>query len=220
MSNQITVGIVDDNQNLLNQIQENIQILGTVKVIVTANNGQDLLNKLPNLSKLPEVLLMDIEMPIMNGIETTAIVTKETDIKVLILTSFDTDDKVFEAIKAGANGYLLKDSKPHKIITSIEDVVLGGAPMSPQIALKTLELLRNKTNDTETKNEPLNQDLSKREIEILRLLTEGKLYDQIGNLLFISQGTVRKHVQNIYSKLHIHNKVEAINLVNQKRWFK
>lgn len=136
MSNKILVGIVDDNPILSEQLKENLSVAENIEVVFTASNGEEALNLLPKLATLPEVILMDIEMPVMNGIEATAAISKETDIKILILTIFDTDDKVFEAIKAGAAGYLLKDSKPHRIITAIEDVILGGAPMSPHIAAK------------------------------------------------------------------------------------
>lgn len=217
MSNKILVGIVDDNPILSEQLKENLSVAENIEVVFTASNGEEALNLLPKLSILPEVILMDIEMPVMNGIEATAAISKETNIKILILTIFDTDDKVFEAIKAGAAGYLLKDSKPHRIITAIEDVLMGGAPMSPHIASKTLDLLRSKTTSA-NELQPHDYNLSDRETEILKLLAKGSSYQQIANELFISHGTVRKHVENIYEKLHINNKTEAANLVHQKKW--
>ena len=156
-------------------------------------------------------------MPVMNGIEATAIITKESEVKILILTVFDTDEKVFDAIKAGASGYLLKDSKPHRILTAIEDVLMGGAPMSPHIAAKTLELLRSKTTVNKEK-QPEDYNLSERETEILKLLAKGFSYQQIANELFISHGTVRKHVENIYGKLHINSKAQAVSMAHQKKW--
>lgn len=218
MTKNILVGIVDDNVALLEQLKENIIAAGNIDVCLTATNGQDALEQLASIPRMPEVILMDIEMPVMNGIEATAIITKETDIKVLILTTFDNDEKVFDAIKAGAAGYLLKDSKAFRIITAIEDVLLGGAPMSPQIASKTLELLRSKTTEVHNKL-PKDYNLSDRETEILKELVNGLTYQQIANGLFISHGTVRKHVENIYEKLHIHSKVEAVNTANKHRWF-
>ena len=218
MTKNILVGIVDDNVALLEQLKENIIAAGNIDVCLTATNGQDALEQLASIPRMPEVILMDIEMPVMNGIEATAIITKETDIKVLILTTFDNDEKVFDAIKAGAAGYLLKDSKAFRIITAIEDVLLGGAPMSPQIASKTLELLRSKTTEVHNKL-PKDYNLSDRETEILKELVNGLTYQQIANDLFISHGTVRKHVENIYEKLHIHSKVEAVNTANKHRWF-
>lgn len=217
MSNKILVGIVDDNPILSEQLKENLSVAENIEVVFTAANGEEALKLLPKLSILPQVILMDIEMPVMNGIEATAAISRETDIKILILTIFDTDDKVFEAIKAGAAGYLLKDSKPHRIITAIEDVMLGGAPMSPHIAAKTLDLLRTKTT-SKSELQPHHYNLSERETEILKLLAKGSSYQQIANELFISHGTVRKHVENIYGKLHINNKAQAANIVHQKKW--
>lgn len=218
MNKTIDIAIVDDNAGLLLQMEENLSDAENMKVLFTAINGQDLLDKLAIVSKLPQVILMDIEMPVMNGIEATAIVTKETDIKVLILTVFDNDEKVFEAIKAGAAGYLLKDSKPYRIVNAIEDIMLGGGPMSPLIAAKTLSLLRQKTVSN-TQPQPSDFNLSERETELLQLLVQGLSYQQIADNLFISHGTVRKHIENIYSKLHINSKVEAVNTANKHKWF-
>lgn len=218
MSNKILVGIVDDNTLLAQQLQENLSAAENIEVVMIASSGEDAIRKLPALSRLPQVLLMDIEMPVMNGIEATALITRNTDIRILILTVFDTDDKVFEAIKAGAAGYLLKDSKPHRIITAIEDVLMGGAPMSPHIAAKTLELLRSKTASTDQVQQPKDFNLSDRETEILRLLTQGLSYQQIANTLFISHGTVRKHVENIYGKLHVNSKAQAVSMAHKKNW--
>lgn len=218
MTKKIRAGIVDDNTVLAAQLKENLSATDHIEVVFTAVNGEEAISKLLHLPQLPEVILMDIEMPVMNGIEATAIITRETSIRILILTVFDTDDKVFEAIKAGAAGYLLKDSKPHRIITAIEDVLLGGAPMSPHIAAKTLELLRSKTATTTAEAQPKDYNLSERETEILLLLTKGHSYQQIANDLFISHGTVRKHVENIYGKLHVNSKAQAVSMAHKKKW--
>lgn len=218
MSDTINIAIADDNTTLLKQITENISEARHINVMFTATNGQDLLDKLAIQKQLPDVLLMDIEMPVMNGIDATAAVTENTGIKVLILTVFDNDEKIFDAIKAGAAGYLLKDSKPYRIISAIEDVMLGGGPMSPQIASKALALLREKITVDKTP-QPQDYDLSERETELLQQLVQGLSYQQIADKLFISHGTVRKHIENIYSKLHIHSKVEAVNKANEHKWF-
>ncbi len=214
----INIAIVDDNATLRLQLQENLMVSGEVNILFTAINGKDALDKLLTTKVLPQVILMDIEMPDMNGIEATAIITTETDIKVLILTVFDTDEKIFEAIKAGAAGYLLKDSKTSRILQAIDDLLNGGAPMSPHIASKTLEFLRTASN-TPKEMQPQDYDLSERETDLLRQLVQGLSYQQIADKLFISHGTVRKHIENIYGKLHIHSKVEAVNKVNAHKWF-
>lgn len=219
MNEPVTIGIVDDNTSFLLQLQENLALYTEVKVLFIAQNGEDALKKLEQCTKLPQVLLMDVDMPIMDGIVTTGIVAENTSIKVLILTVFDTDEKIFEAIKAGAAGYLLKDSKPHRIITAIEDIMSGGAPMSPHIASRTLELLRNTASQGKGMPTPDDYKLSDREVQLLQSLVEGNTYQQIADTMFISHGTVRKHVQNIYQKLHIHSKVEAVNKVNKYKWF-
>lgn len=215
----VTIAIIDDNPELLKQLSENLSVFEEVKILFTATNGAEALKALEQCEKLPQLVLMDIEMPVMDGIEATAIIANETDIKVLILTVFDADEKIFEAIKAGAAGYLLKDSKPHRIVSAIEDIMEGGAPMSPHIASRTLQLLRDSANKHELHPKPADYKLSERETELLQLLVEGNTYQQIADSIFISHGTVRKHVQNIYGKLHIHSKVEAVNTANKYQWF-
>ena len=219
MNETVSIGIVEDNAGFLMQLTENLLQFPEVSVVFTASNGKQALECLEKCTKMPQVILMDIEMPVMEGIEATSIITENTDIKVLILTVFDTDEKIFEAIKAGAAGYLLKDSKPHRIMTAIEDIMTGGAPMSPHIASRTLELLRNASGNN--KNMPTMDDynLSEREIQLLQLLVEGNTYQQIADTIFISHGTVRKHIENIYNKLHIHSKVEAVNKAHKYNWF-
>lgn len=218
MTSPITIAIVDDNAELLAQVAQNLSAFAEVKLAFTASNGVDALKKLETCHRLPQVMLMDIEMPVMDGIEATRVITTETEIKVLMLTVFDADAKIFEAIKAGAAGYLLKDSKPHKIISAIEDVVNGGSAMSPTIAAKTLQLLRATTTSPAYPT-PGDYNLSDREAELLQRLVEGGTYQQIADGMFISHGTVRKHVENIYHKLHIHSKVEAVNTANKYKWF-
>ncbi|MFN8242741.1 MAG: response regulator transcription factor [Ferruginibacter sp.] len=219
MPDKIKIAIVDDNSVLLHQLSENLSAAGIIDVLFTASNGSDLMSKLVHAEKLPDLILMDIEMPVMNGIEATKVITQETGIKVLILTVFDNDDKIFEAIKAGASGYLLKDSKSIRIVNAIEDVMDGGAPMSPHIASKTLALLRNNGLTSESVENPADYNLSERECQLLELLVSGLTYKQIGEKLFISHGTVRKHIENIYGKLRIHTKLEAVNKAQKNNWF-
>jgi len=149
-------------------------------------------------------------MPVMDGIKATEIIhNKYPQIKIIMLTVHDADELIFNAIKAGASGYLLKKINPEKLHHCIVEVINGSAPMSPSIALKTLKLLRNPSalnNDIKGKN----KSLSKRETEILEQLSKGLNYNLIADNLFISTGTVRKHIENIYKKLQVHNKLEAV----------
>lgn len=214
------IAIVEDNELLRQQLCDSISVSGDVNVVFSAANGKEALRKMALCEKLPDVILMDIEMPEMDGVEATRIISKETQVKILILTVFDDSNKIFEAIKAGAAGYLLKDSKPQRILMAIEDVLMGGAPMSPQIATKTLNILRESAGEKQRTPQPADYNLSDREVDVLELLVQGLSYKQIGESMFISTGTVRKHVENVYHKLHIHSKTAAAHKANQLNWFK
>ena len=153
---------------------------------------------------------MDIEMPKMNGIEATGFVKqKYPQIKIIMLTVFDNDENIFNAIKAGADGYLLKEVNPKDLHQGILDTMNGGATMTPSIAMKTLKLFRNPI-DFESVGDCDDIKLTAREVEVLEQLSKGLKYNAIADNLFLSIGTIRKHVENIYAKLQVHNKLEAI----------
>ena len=225
---KITIAIVDDNLQNRFSLAERINYAEEVDLLFTSTDGADFLDKmkkcLPN--ELPQVVLMDIEMPRLDGIKTIRLgKTLYPDVKYLILTVFDDDEKIFEAIKAGASGYLLKDEKIPVIIDWIQELVeIGGVPMSPRIARKAMNLLINtagKPSKELTENTSFIQDeLSYREIEVLKLLVEGFDYKATAEKLFLSTHTVRKHIANIYTKLHITSKAQAIKLTNQNNMFK
>ncbi|MBA4852550.1 response regulator transcription factor [Emticicia sp. BO119] len=216
----IKIGIVDDNPTLLKNISRNLSIYEELHIDFTAISGRDALRKLNEHT--PDVLLMDIEMPLMDGIETTReIKTRFPDQKIMMLTVSDREDKIFEAIKAGATGYLLKEERPSKILASIEELMEGGAPMSPAIAAKTLEILRKQqVNDTYIQNteSPATFNLTKREIEVIENIASGLTYSQIALKLFISTKTTRKHIENIYLKLQVHSKLEVVQLAQKNKW--
>ena len=157
-----------------------------------------------------DLLLMDIEMPNLNGIEATKLVKqKYPQIKIVMLTVFDNDENIFNAIKAGADGYLLKDVNPHVLFNGIVETMNGGAAMNPSIALKTLKLLRNPVDfNSDVEKEKI--ELTPREIEVLEQLAQGLSYTIIAENLFLSPSTVRKHIENIYTKLQVHSKLEAV----------
>ena len=205
----IKIGIVDDNSFLIQTAQEKLSFFDDFSVKLTAVNGLNLLEKLEVNHNL-DLILMDIEMPKMNGIEATNIVKqKYPHIKIIMLTVFDNDENIFKSIKAGADGYLLKEVNPKDLQNGIIETMNGGATMTPSIALKTLKLFRNPIDfETNINSEEFN--LTNREIEVLEQLSKGLTYNTIADHLFLSLGTVRKHVENIYTKLQVHNKLEAI----------
>jgi len=205
----IKVALVDDNSFLRYTILEKLQFFDDISCKFVAENGKDLLVKITQNTTV-ELILMDIEMPQMNGIDATAELKRlYPHIKIIMLTVFDNDEHIFRAIKAGADGYLLKDITPDELYKAIIDTMNGGASMTPSIALKTLRMFRQPV-DFEIEHDNSDLKLTEREINVLEQLATGIKYDQIAANLFVSTGTIRKHVENIYSKLQVHNKLEAI----------
>ena len=153
-----------------------------------------------------DVILMDIDMPGLNGIEATALIkSHHPEINVLILTSYDDSVKIFDALQSGATGYLLKKTTPAKILEAITEVSQGGAPMNASIARRVLEFFSEKKNIAEN-----GYDLSSREKDVLGCLVKGDSYKMIAANCFISMGTVCTHISNIYKKLHVNSKSEAV----------
>lgn len=211
---KIKIALTEDNPNLARSIKENLSICEGVELLFVAQNGKDLLQKISQ--SVPDIILMDINMPVMDGIEATRKVKYHfPDIKIIMLTVFDEDEKIFQSILAGATGYLLKDEKTGKILAAIEDAMEGGAPMSSSIALKTLQLIRGKNTKAPIDKNDFN--LTKREIEILEFVSKGNSYTTIADILFSSPKTVRKHIENIYSKMQVHNKMEAVRMATDKK---
>ncbi len=177
-------------------------------------SGAHLLDRLEEDHNV-DVILMDINMPELDGISATEKVKQlYPQLKVIMSTVFDEEDYILKAIMAGANGYLLKDEKPGKIHASIAEVLEGGALMSAAIAAKALGLIRYGSQKTES---PIDYGLTNRETQILEQLAAGRNYQEIAENLFISPSTVRKHIENIYQKLQVHNKVEAVQLALRHR---
>ncbi|MCU0345305.1 MAG: response regulator transcription factor [Saprospiraceae bacterium] len=203
------VHITEDIARLAKMMRENLELSPDFKVTGIAVNGQDLLNQLPALPSLPDIVLMDIQMPVLDGIAATAALkARHPQVKVVMATVFDDEENIFNAILAGADGYLLKDEPPQVLHRALQEVMEGGAPMSPAIARKALSLLRK--NPVAPTPAAADHDLTDREIELLEQLSKGLRYEQVGQNLHISTGTVRKHIENIYRKLQVHNKMEAV----------
>lgn len=203
------ISIVDDNTFLILAIKEKLSFFPDLDFRFSALNGQEIVDKLEE-NQAVDLILMDIEMPVMNGIQaTTEIKKRYPHIKIVMLTVFDNDENIFNAIKAGADGYLLKETKPEELHQGIVDTMNGGAAMNPSIAIKTLRLLRNPMVNIDS-NDKEKIRLTDRETEVLEQLAKGLSYSIIADNLIISPGTVRKHIENIYKKLQVHNKIEAI----------
>jgi len=203
----IKIAIAEDITKLAEALQEKIEFGVEFKVSSISSNGKELIERLEKKHSI-DVIIMDINMPEMNGIQATEIITSRwPNIKVIMSTVFDDDKNIFDAIMAGASGYMLKDEPPVKVHRAIYEALEGGAPMSPMIAKKALSLLRNGVPQQEVSED---YELTKRELEVLEQIAKGLSYDQISSNLFISYGTARKHVENIYKKMKVHNKIEAI----------
>jgi DNA-binding NarL/FixJ family response regulator len=223
MMKKITVGIVDDKSQNRLLFTERLNFSDEIQVVMTATDGNDFLDQMKKMDfqQRPSVILMDVEMAGMDGI--VAVHTGKIlypDVHFLMLTVFDDDDKIFEAIKAGADGYILKNEKVSSIIDCIIQLSeSGSAPMSPRIARKTLDMLMNASIPKMEKEDKEKNDyaLSDREMEILRLTIDGYNYKQIATKLFLSSNTVKKHIANIYHKLHVTSKAQAIKIATKSR---
>lgn len=213
------IAIVDDKSQNRLSLSEKITYSGEVEIVFMARNGQDCLEQLKALpaAQHPQLILMDIDMPVMDGIEAVrACHTLYEHIKYVMLTVFDDDDKLFDAIRAGADGYLLKEEKIDTIINAIREVIeQQGAPMSPSIARKALNLLAGGRKE----DKEVATNLSDRELEILQGLVNGHDYKKIAADLFISPFTVRTHITNIYGKLQVFSKVQAVKMAIRNKWF-
>ncbi len=212
----IKILVVEDNFFLQKALEEKLSVFSDVVIKETAQNGEEAIAILEE-NHVVDLILMDIEMPKMNGIKATEIIkTKFPQIKIVMITVFDNDDNVFNAIKAGADGYLLKETKGEKIYEAIVETLNGGAAMSPSIAMKTLKLLKNPQLLEDVESTEL-VELSVREIEVLEQLSKGLKNAAIAENLFISFSTVKKHIENIYKKLQAHNRIELIQKAKQNK---
>jgi DNA-binding NarL/FixJ family response regulator len=209
---EIKVAVFEDNRQLRESLCQLIDSTLEFECTGAFADADHLERKI--ITSKPDVVMMDIDMPGINGIDAVNIIhEKFPAIRVLMQTVFDDNDKIFAAIRAGASGYILKKVMPAKIIEAIRETFQGGAPMTPSIAEKVLNMFRIQTQQTQAEK----IDLSEREKEILTLLVKGKSYKMIAADCFISIDTVNSHIKNIYEKLHVHSKSEAVvKAINQK----
>ncbi|MBI9050580.1 MAG: response regulator transcription factor [Anaerolineaceae bacterium] len=217
MTKPIRLLITDDHAIVRKGIHALINTVQDIILVGEAENGQQALEMCTSLK--PDIVLMDLVMPVMNGIEAILEIKKICpDMPILVLTSFSGDDKVFPAIKAGAMGYLLKDSAPEELMEAIYQVVRGEPSLHPTIAQKLLHELMNMDEDDSKEQRRKNQfnipgqaeSLTDREVEILKLVARGLSNRQISEQLIISEATVRSHVSNILAKLHLASRTQAV----------
>jgi DNA-binding NarL/FixJ family response regulator len=200
----IKVAIVEDNQVLAKSMEQLFNQTPDIRCVVSIKN---LLNVVSVFQKAkPDVVLMDIGLPDISGIEGVRTLKNNFDhMQILMFTVFDDDDKIFEAIREGASGYLLKKSRPQEIIDAIRDLNEGGSPMSPSVARRVIQFFQA--------GPPLKEEdfqLTTREKEILFALVDGLSYKKIADKYYLSVHTIRKHISNIYEKLHVHSKSQAV----------
>jgi len=204
----ISVAIVEDNNDIRYALEQIIDMADGYTLAGSCVNGEEAIINIPLFK--PQIVLMDINLGGINGIEVVRILKEELpDILFMMCTVYEEDEKIFEALSAGASGYVLKKTAPDKLLDAIKELYEGGAPMSSQIARKVVKTFQNK-NTSVASIDSLGV-LSKREKEILEMLSKGLLYKEIAEQLFISPQTVRKHVYHIYEKLHVGNRIEAVN---------
>jgi DNA-binding NarL/FixJ family response regulator len=200
--------IIEDNTAIRKGFFDILETIARYQVISQYSNAEDALANLTN--DKPDVVLMDIELPKMNGIDATLIIKKALPkCIVLIITVHEKSEKVFQSLCAGAGGYIIKNSDINTIVQDIDEALAGGAPMSLSIARMVVKSFQSQ-NDS---------PLSARETEILQSIAEGKSYSKIALDLFIAKETVRSHIKNIYRKLEVNSKAEALEVASSNKWF-
>jgi DNA-binding NarL/FixJ family response regulator len=199
------IGIVEDNKKIRDLIQRYLDMQKNLQCPVAVDSVEEMLDYLEKHQK-PEVILMDIQLPGMSGIKGMEVIkSKYPEIEIIMLTVYHDSHKIFDSLKAGASGYLLKHTSLPEIKESIENLLKGGAPMSPQIARKVISHFNE---EAPKKNE--NSMLTNREQDIVNGLVDGLSYKMIADRFDISIDTVRAHIRNIYKKLHVNSKAEVI----------
>jgi DNA-binding NarL/FixJ family response regulator len=202
--------------------EDNPQLREGLCMLINGTDGYEVLGAYKNCNDIaaqvdelrPDVILMDIDMPGTDGIEGLKVVrSRNMEVKILMLTVFDDNKNVFEAIKSGANGYVLKKTPPARLLEYIHDAQQGGAPMTSSVAAQVLKMF------SEVNHPAPSHNLSEREMEVLQLLVNGYSYKMIASEMFIAIDTVRSHIKNIYEKLHVNSKSEAVAKAFKDRIF-
>jgi len=208
------IAIFDDNRNIRKSIVSLLATEPSFEVVGVFENANNCLQNISSSS--PDVILMDIQMPGINGVEAVSMIKKQIpQVDILIQTVFEDDDYIFDAISAGASGYVLKGHLSSRLITSIKELKEGGSPMSPEIARRVLNLMQQ--GFPIKRNPNLSYNLTARELQVLACIVDGLSYKMVGYELNISYETVRSHIKKIYEKLHVGSLTEVVaKAINQR----
>lgn len=209
LGDQVRLMIVDDHPVYRHGLRAILDVERDIETVAEASNGTEAVTKAAEL--LPDVILMDVKMRGMNGPETTRqIKAAHPSVQIIGLSGYDDEECVFEMIKAGAIGYLLKDSAPAQLVQAIRDAAKGGSQLDPSIARKVLKEFAQLASMQDQKRVDLYDGLSARELEVLKSIAMGRSNREVASDLCISERTVENHVRNIYQKLHIRDRSQAI----------
>lgn len=209
---KLTVAIVEDDKEISNFLQQIISSVEDFALLGAFDSVESFEKKLPEL--LPDVVLLDIGLPGRSGMDFLTDAKKLSgSSQYLMCTVFDDEEKIFECLKRGATGYIVKSSSPEAIVAAVRDIAVGGSPMSATIARKVVGAFRGTQESSEL------DQLTAREREILLLLDEGLRYKEIAEKIFLSVETVRTHIRNIYIKLQVQSRTEALNKLHPKKFF-
>lgn len=206
---KIKVMIADDQRLMREGLKTILDLEEDLTVVQLAENGRDALNKIADAQ--PDVVLMDIRMPVMDGVECTGIIRQQyPDVRVLILTTFDDDEFIIEALKSGAVGYILKDLSSEKLVGAIRDAYNGNSIMQPEIAAKVISHITGIKKEPAANNAASDQEhpeeLTDREKDVLQLVGKGLSNTEIAKKLYLSEGTVKNYISNLYSKLEVYDR--------------
>lgn len=205
----IKIAIVDDQSWIINGLSMMINMQEDMAVIWTADNGKEAVLK--TTADQPDLILMDIRMPSMNGVEATKWIRKEhPDIKVLVLTTFNEDAYIFETLKAGASGYLLKDAPPETLLEAIREAIKGGTIIEPSVASKVVQNIAVVDEAVQNK---IRETLTSRELEIAQMISQGLSNKEISTLLFLSEGTIKNHLTSVLEKLDLRDRTQLAILM-------
>ncbi|MCG8467090.1 MAG: response regulator transcription factor [Gemmatimonadetes bacterium] len=212
----VRVALLDDDDRFRGRLSRRLSYYDEIEVVAEANGVDAFFNVLAKLPEPPDVALLDVELPRGSGMEAAARLASEyPDVGALMLTVFEDPQKIFEAIRAGASGYLLKDAEAEDIVEAVLEVRAGGAPLSRGVARRILTLVKE-APAPRTDDDPPPPDLSPREIELLQQIVLGHTEAAIAERLGISPHTVRTHVKNIYKKLQVHSRAAAVRVTLER----